>query len=42
MIQFCLIAVLAFFAVFFYTVMKLHQNSSLGPHGWNAKRASLI
>jgi len=42
MIQFCLIAVLAFFAVFFYMVMKLHQNSSLGLHGWNAKRASLV
>jgi hypothetical protein len=39
MIQFCLIAVLAFFAVFFYSVIKLHQDIKFEIHGWKSKKA---
>jgi len=38
MIQFCLIAVLAFFTVFFYTVIKL-QDIRFEVHGWKSKKA---
>lgn len=38
MIQFCLIAVLAFFTVFFYSVIKLHQDIKLKYTDGNLKR----
>ncbi len=39
MIQFCLFAVLAFFTVFFYTVIKLHHDLKLSLPGMKSKRS---
>jgi hypothetical protein len=38
MIQFCILAVLAFFTMFFYSVIKLHQDIKFEIPGWKAKR----
>lgn len=39
MIQFCLIAVSAFYTIFFYTVMKMHDQAKPEAHVWKIKRA---
>jgi flagellar biogenesis protein FliO len=39
MIQFCLLAVITFFTIFFYTVMKMHANANPETHAWKIKRA---
>jgi hypothetical protein len=39
MIQFCLLAVMTFFTIFFYSVMKLHDHAKSETHTWKIKRA---